>query len=188
MRKLKLQMQVSVDGFVAGPKGELDWMIWDWDDELKSYVNELTDPVDTILLGRKMADGFISHWSNVLKNPKDPEYTAAKKFVYTPKVVFAKTLNESKCENTTLATGELKDEISKLKKQKGEDIIVYGGAGFVSSLVRNDLIDEYNLFINPAAIGKGKTIFKDVETAVKLKLVKSKAFDCGIVMNCYTPK
>ena len=61
MRTLKLQMQISVDGFVAGPNGELDWMEWNWDDEIKNYVNELTDSVDTILLGRKMTEGFISH-------------------------------------------------------------------------------------------------------------------------------
>ena len=188
MRKLKLQVQLSVDGFVAGPKGELNWMVWDWDDELKKYVTDLTDSIDTILLGRKMTDGFVSHWSNVLKNPQGPDYTAAKKFVHTPKVVFTKTLNESKWENTTLATGELKDEISKLKKQKGKDIIVYGGAGFVSSLIRKGLIDEYHLFINPVAIGKGMTIFKDSETMTNLKLVESKAFDCGIVMNFYKPK
>ena len=71
MRKLKLQVQMSVDGFVAGPNGELDWMVFDWDDELKNYVTEITEPVDTILLGRKMAGGFISHWASVAADPQD---------------------------------------------------------------------------------------------------------------------
>jgi len=61
IRKLKLQMQISVDGYVAGPNGEMDWMVWDWDDELKKYVEQLTVTIDTILLGRKMVDGFVSH-------------------------------------------------------------------------------------------------------------------------------
>ena len=81
MRKLKLQMQLSVNGFVAGPKGEMDWMTWAWDDELKKYAGELTNSFDTILLGRKMTDGFISHWSNVLNDKNSPDYNAAKIFV-----------------------------------------------------------------------------------------------------------
>src|SRR5918992_3990171 len=87
MRILKLQMQLSLDGFVARPNGALDWMVWDWDDELKKCVDEITEPVDTILLGRKMAGGFISHWTNVVNNSNDPDHVSGKKFVETPKVV-----------------------------------------------------------------------------------------------------
>ena len=72
LRKLKLQVQMSVDGYIAGPNNEMDWLVRDWDDNLKKYVNELTDSVDTILLGRKMTDGFISYWSNVMSKPDDP--------------------------------------------------------------------------------------------------------------------
>ncbi len=187
MRELKLQVQMSVDGFVARTKGELDWMMWDWDDELKNYVIELTDSIDTILLGRKMTEGFVSHWSNVVKSPDDPSYSFAKIMVDTPKVVFSKTLNKSEWENTSIAKGDLVDEIKKLKNQKGKDIIVYGGASFVSSLIKEGLIDEYHLFINPSAIGKGMTIFNDVNSKLNLELVKSKAFDCGIVVNHYEP-
>jgi dihydrofolate reductase len=189
MRKLKLQVQISVDGFVGRPKGELDWMTWELDDELIKYINNLTDSIDTILLGRKMTEGFISYWTDLVTNkPDSPEYSFAKKMVGIPKVVFTKTLNKSLWENTVLAKGALIDEINKLKKQDGKDIIVYGGAGFVSSLIKNNLIDEYHLFTNPTAIGKGMTIFRKVEDKFNLKLVKSKAFDCGIVVNHYEPK
>jgi dihydrofolate reductase len=185
MRKLKLQMQISIDGFVAGPNGELDWMTWNWDHELKKYAGELTNSFDTIILGRKMTDGFVSHWTNVTQNPDDPLYAAAKIFVDTPKVVFTKTLNESKWANTTLATGDIVKEVNKIKNQNSErDIIVYGGAGFVSSLIKNNLIDEYHLFVNPTAIGTGLEIFKDVEK-FSLKLADSKKFDCGIVVLKY---
>lgn len=187
MRKLKLQIQMSIDGFVAGPNGELDWMTWDWDDELKNYVEELTDSVDTILLGRKMTEGFISHWSNVATDPNNPEYAAAKKFVDLPKVVFTKTLNKSDWKNTILAKGDLSEEVNKLKRQDGKGIIVYGGAGFVSSLIQNNLIDDYHLFINPVAIGKGMAVFKTLESKLNLKLARSRAFDCGIVVNHYEP-
>ena len=186
MKKLKLQMQISVDAFVAGPNNEMDWMVWNWDDDLKHYVNELTDSVDTILLGRKMTDGFITHWSNVVKNSEDPAYPFAKKMVDKPKVVFTKTLEESAWENTKLAKGQLSDEINKVKKQNGKDIIVYGGAGFVSSLIREKLIDEFYLFVNPAILGKGLPIFKSVEEKQNLKLVQSISFACGIVLLNYT--
>ena len=92
MRKLKLQVQLSVDSYIAGPNGEMDWMIWNWDDKLKNYVFELTDPVDTIILGRKMTDGFVSYWSDVMTKPDDPFYAFAKKMIETSKVVFTKTL------------------------------------------------------------------------------------------------
>ncbi|OGU30542.1 MAG: deaminase [Ignavibacteria bacterium GWA2_35_9] len=186
MRKLKLQVQMSVDGFVARTNGELDWMKWDWDDELKNYVNQLTDSADTILLGRKMTDGFISYWSNV--KLESEEYRFAKQMVDYHKIVFTKTLDKSNWENTTLAKGDITDEVNKIKKQNSKkDIVVYGGAGFVSSLIKNNLIDEYNLFINPTAIGKGLEIFKDVDSKLSLKLKKSTAFDCGIVVNQYQP-
>ncbi|MDZ7626040.1 MAG: dihydrofolate reductase family protein [Ignavibacteriaceae bacterium] len=102
MRKLKLQVQITIDGFVACPNGELDWMQWNWSDDIKKYVTELTDSVDTILLGRKMTDGFISHWTSVTADPNNEEYDSAKKFVDYPKVVFTKTLDKSQWVNTTI--------------------------------------------------------------------------------------
>ena len=193
MRKLKLQVQMSVDGFIAGPNGEMDWMVLDWDDKIRNYAFELTEPVDTILLGRKMTDGFISYWSDVMTKPDDPSsidrsHAFAKKMIDTPKIVFTKTLKKSQWPNTDIATGDLTDEISKLKNMKGKDIIVYGGASFDSSLIRAGLIDEFHLLINPIAIGNGLTIFKDLSEIQKFTLVKSIAFDCGIVLLHYEPK
>src|ERR687891_1819352 len=185
MRILKLQMQLSLDGFVARPNGALDWVVWDWDNELNKCVDEITEPVDTILLGRKMAGGFISHWTNVVNNPNDPDYASGKKFVETPKVVFTKTLDKSEWENTAIATGDLADEVSKLKNQDGKDIIVYGGANFVSNLIRQGLIDEYYLFVNPVALGSGMTIFNNVDNRLNLNLVEAKDFSCGIALLHY---
>ena len=185
MRKLKLQVQISIDGFVGGPNGELDWMTWDWDDESKNYVDELTKSCDTILLGRKMTDGFVTHWENYMDKPGTEEYPFAKLMVDYPKYVFSKTLGESKWNNTTLE--RTTDKIDELKKQDGKDIVVYGGADFVSSLIKENRIDEYNLFVNPTAIGKGLRIFGDGEQRLKLELIESRAFDCGIVLNKYIP-
>ena len=182
MRKVKLQMQQTANGFVGGPNGELDWMEWNWTDDIKKCVNELTDSSDTILLGRKMTDGFVTHWENV--KPEDEEYPFARKMVDTPKVVFSKTLEKSLWNNTTLAKGNLGDEINALKNQKGKDIVVYGGAGFVSSLIEEGLIDELNLFVNPSTIPEGLIIFKK---RTNLKLTGSQSFQCGIILLQYVP-
>ena len=188
MRKVKLQVQMTVDGYIAGPNGEMDFMVFDWDTKLKNYVEELTEPVDCIILGRKLAEGFIPYWANVAASPENPEVAAGKKFTDTPKVVFTKTLDKSIWDNTVLAKGDLTQEINTLKKQTGNDIIAYGGATFVSALIKHQLIDELHLFINPTVIGKGMAIFKEVESLQRLTLVKSTAFECGIVVLHYEPK
>lgn len=186
MRKLKLQMQMTLDGFVAGTNGEMDWMVWDWDDELKQAVADLTESVDTILLGKNLAQGFIPHWTKVADDKNHPEHSAGQKFVNTHKIVVSKTLTKSDWPNTTLANGDLVQEINKLKQQEGQDIIVYGGGAFVASLITNELIDEFNLFINPAINGKGIAIFSECQQPQKLKLEHSKAYPCGIVAVRYT--
>jgi dihydrofolate reductase len=188
MRKLKLQVQMTVDGYIAGPNGEMDWVTFNWDDALKQYVTDLTEPVDCIVLGRKLAEGFIPHWAGVAADPDNPEVTAGQKFTDTPKVVFTKTLDKSAWDNTVLAKGDLVDEIAQLKKQAGQDIIAYGGATFVSALIKQGVIDEFHLFINPAAIGNGMTIFKELDSKQNLTLVKATSFDCGIVVLNYEPK
>jgi len=176
---------MTVDGYIAGLNGEMDWMTYNWDDQLKNYVQELTDPVDCIVLGRKLAQGFIPYWAS---KPEGEDIKGVDKLNNTPKVVFTKTLDKSEWDNTVLATGDLVDEINKLKKQEGNDIIAYGGATFVSALIKHGLIDEYHLFVNPTAIGKGMTIFNDLESIQNLTLVKSTSFDCGIVVLNYVPK
>ena len=185
LRKLRLQVQMSVDGCIAGPNGEMDWMVGLLDDEIIKYSHKITEPVDTILLGRKMTDVFISYWLNVMNKPDDPWYAFAKRMIEIPKVVFTKTLNKSEWINTSIATGDLIEEVSKIKSQSGRDIVVYGGATFDSSLIKEKLIDEFYLFINPVAIGNGMTIFKNLNEIQKYTLIESKAFECGKVLLRY---
>jgi len=185
MRKLKLQVQVTVDGFVAGSNGQLDWMTFDMDEKLLAFINHLTDTSDTILLGRKMTDGFTTYWENVTTHPESPEYEFAQKMVRIPKVVFSRTVTEVKGQNVRVENGQLVDAVNRLKSQPGKDIVVYGGATFVASLIENRLIDELNLFINPIAIGAGLRIFSQ---RTPLTLVTSVAYSSGIVVNTYTPK
>lgn len=182
MRKLKLQVQMTVDGFIAGPNGEMDWLTFNWDPELNQYVKNLTESVDCIVLGRKLAQGFIPHWA---ANPEREDPLGVAKMNQTPKVVFTRTLERSEWDNTVLAKGGLVEEITALKNQPGNDIIAYGGATFVSALIQHGLIDEFHLFINPAALGSGLPIFTERQ---ELTLLKSTAFACGIVVLCYEPK
>jgi dihydrofolate reductase len=185
MRKLKLQVQMTVDGYIAGLNGEMDMMNFNWDNELIKYVKEITEPVDCIVLGRKLAQGFIPYWAS---KPEGENTSGIDKMNNSTKIIFTKTLDKSEWDNTVLAKGDLVDEITKLKKQDGKDIIAYGGATFVSALIKQGLIDEFHLFINPTAIGNGMTIFKELDSKQNLTLVKSISFDCGIVVLSYKPK
>jgi dihydrofolate reductase len=186
MRKLKLQVEISVDGCIAGPNNEMDWLISD--DEIMKYIDNIADSVDTILMGRKMVDEFVPYWTEVANKPNDSWNAFAKKMIEIPKIVFTKTLTKSNWINTEIAKGDLNDEITKLKSQDGKDILVYGGASFDSSLIKEKLIDEFYLFVNPIVLGSGKAIFKDLKEIQKLTLIESKVFDCGLVLLHYEVK
>jgi dihydrofolate reductase len=186
MRKVKLSIQMTINGYVAGPNGENDWMTWNPDDEFLQFINSHFDSSDTMLLGRKLADGFIKHWENAVD--QNPAHPFAKKIVDMPKVVFTKTLDESTWNNTTLAKGNLAEEIAALKKQNGKDIAVVGGASFVSSLIKEGLINEYHLIVNPAAIGSGMTIFNSLDGIQKFSPIGSKLYSGGKIVLSYKPK
>src|SRR4029077_4821770 len=182
MRKLKLQVQLTVDGFVAGPEGQLDWMTRNLDEGVIGRIVQITDSSDTILLGRGMTDGFIKYWEAVQAD--SPEYVFARKMVDTPQVVFSKTLTRVEGKKVRVENGALVQAVNQLKAQRGKDIVVYGGATFVSALIEHDLIDELNVFVNPVAIGRGMRIFKDRKA---LRLTGSQQYPSGIVINTYQP-
>lgn len=193
MRKLKLQIQVSVDGYIADKDGKTDWMIWNWgpewtwDDQLRSDFIALKSTVDTVLLSRKMAEeGFISHWASV--STESPQYPFAKNISAAHKIVFTKTLSESSWPNTELAKGKLSDELTKLKNQVGKDLIVYGGASFVASLLKENMIDELYLYVNPIVLGDGLKLFKNTADRLSLTLKSARSYDCGMMVSHYTVK
>ena len=188
MRKLKLQMQVTLDGFNStGSNDEQKWVTWAWE-EIKQYVLDLADSADTEIIGRKLAIDYIPYWLDIYTKPEDPMYEVAKIKAKQKKIVFTKTLDKSIWDNTELAKGDLKDEINKLKSQEGKDIIVYGGSSFVSSLIKEGLIDEFHFFVNPIAIGKGVSAFQELANWQELKLQKVITFNSGLVLLHYNKK
>lgn len=178
---------MTINGYVGGPNGENDWMTWNPDDEFLEFLNSHFDSTDTLLLGRKLATGgFIDYWENVASS--NPDHPFAKKIVTTPKIVFTKTLEASSWNNTTLAKGNLAEEIADLKRQDGKDIAVIGGAEFVSSLIKEGLIDEYHLIVNPTAIGSGMTIFNSLDRIQKFTPTAAKLYSGGKIVLSYKPK
>jgi len=181
-------VQISVDGYVGGPNGELDWRTWNWDDKLKAFAYPLRDVCDTILLGRKMAEVFIPHFEDTVNNlqPKNADKALDEKFAYAnrmvsmPKIVFSKTMKTFDGKNVSVENGDFVTAIKNLKSREGKDIIVYGGAGFVSSLIKEGIIDEFNFFVNPVMINKGLRIFDLLEHRQKLSLISATPYECGI--------
>lgn len=184
MRKFKLQVQTTVDGYMGGPNGEMDWMKFPWTDDLSSYIAALSEPVDCIVLGRKLAEGFIPAWAS---GPPGETQEAIDFMNNTPKVVISDGLTESPWENAEVAGGELTEIVAKLKARPGGDIITYGGATLVSSLIAKDLLDELHLFVNPTAIGTGLPVFGSGDYQ-RLDLVNAQPFECGIIALHYAPR
>jgi len=195
MRKVKAEVQVSVDGFMADERGRTDWMVWNWgpdwtwDAALRQYHTDLTTTSDCVVLSRTMAtDGFVNHWQAVAADAASPQATFARHIGEIRKIVCTRTLQQSVWPNTEIANGSATDTVAQLKREVGKDIIVYGGANLVASLIEAQLIDEFHLFVNPTALFSGKTIWMRGETPLHLKLESCTAFDCGVAVHKYVPR
>ena len=184
MRTFKLQVQTSVDGYMAGPNGEMDWMAFPWTDDINAYIGALDEAVDCIVLGRKLAEGFIPAWK---AGPPGEDQASIDKMNNTPKVVISNSLTESPWENAVVAGGDLGETINGLKGQAGGDMIAYGGGTLVSALIANDLLDELYLFVNPAVLGAGMPVFPNRSAHQRLRLITAQPFECGITALHYQP-
>ena len=187
MRKLLMQVNMTLDGYVARPDGKTDWM-WlssEKDEKGLQRVIDLAESCDTILMGRKMSHEFLDYWEDVVDNQHDnPMYTLAQLMVNLRKIVFSRTQKNIKGRNVTVENGDLATVVKALKQQPGKNIMVYGGASFVSSLISLSLIDEFYIFLNPVAIGEGLPIFKEQKI---LKLESTTSYKNGKVLLKYLP-
>lgn len=185
-----LQVQVSADGFVCSPDNEMSFMKWDSSNDMIEYMEAIWGKMDMVIMGSGMSRDFMPHWQAKAELPEDKEHKWGKLFTKIPKVVFSKKLNAGSPEvadwkNVSFADGDLVEEVNKLKRNAGRDIVTYGGASFGASLVQHNLIDEYYLFYHEIAIGKGKSPFAAVDNKLELKLVEAKAFECGTAVMKY---
>jgi dihydrofolate reductase len=184
MRKFKLQVQTTIDGHMAVPEGEPGWPSVPFTEDVYAYMYALMESVDTIVLGRKIADEFITAWASEIE---DEPQALIDWINNAHKVVISRSLTDSQWDKVDVLRGNIVESVNKLKAQPGGDLIAYGGVELVSSLVANDLLDDLYLFVNPVAIGDGRPVFGDLDGHRRFRLVDARAFDCGVVALHYQP-
>lgn len=183
MRKIFVFENVTLDGFMAGPNGEIDWAVRD--DEVTQYSQEGQDSIDTFLFGRVTYDMMANFWPTPAGRSANPVF--AESLNNTPKIVFSTTLKKADWQNTEVVKELTKEEILNLKQLPGKNMMIFGSGTIVEQLTKLGLIDEYQLMVNPVVLGKGKPLFKDTTGKINLKLVKTKTFKSGIVLLRYQP-
>jgi dihydrofolate reductase len=184
MRKIILAMEMSLDGFIEGPNGEMDWLI-NKEEDWKEMFKDL-ESVDTYLLGRKMYPGYAAYWRSALTNESSPkdELRYAKLADKSQHIVFSKTLTTVEWKNTRIATDPLA-EINQLKKQPGKDMVIWGGAELAATLINLGLVDRYRITLNPTILGGGKPMFNNIAQRRKLKLLESRPMKSGATILWY---
>ncbi len=180
MRKIVVFMHTTLDGFVAGPNGEMDWI--NVDEELFDFAGQQTDRADTALYGRVTYEMMDSYWPTAGDEPNASKHDIKHSQWYNSvtKVVVSKTLRESDLKNTKVISSDLSNNINKLKQQQGKNILIFGSPTTCHALMSFGLIDEFWLFVNPVVLGNGIPMFKGVEN-MKLKLIESNQCQSGVV-------
>jgi dihydrofolate reductase len=178
MRKLIYSMGVSLDGFIAGPQGEIDWSAPD--EELHRFHNQQTRELGAQLCGRRLYEEMV-FWETADENPSAAEYVLefARIWKNLPKIVFSKTLEKVE-GNARLVRDGVAEEVAKLKEQPGKDLSV-GGAGLASTCMRLGLIDECRLFVSPVVLGGGTPYFPPLDERINLELVETRTFGSRVI-------
>ena len=182
-RKIIFQMMVSLDGYFEGPDKELDWHLVD--DEFNEYAGELLDSVDAILFGRVTYQLMADYWPTEAAKHESP--AIAKKMNALHKIVFSTTLAQAQWHNTTLIKDDALKEVSKLKRQHGQDLVIFGSSDLAVSLIDSALIDEFRILINPVVLSGGKSLLKGMKSRLDLDFISAKVFGSGLVMLRYRP-
>lgn len=187
MRKLILSANITLDGFMAGERGELDWHFSHWNGELMEDALEQLRGIDTILIGRVAYDNMSTHWPKAEKSKmcSSTELEFAQTMNRVEKIVFSKTLTKTSWNNTTLKSDIIPEEIQRLKKLPGKDMIIWGGVTIASAFLEKNLFDEYRISIAPVVIGKGISISKEISRRLRLRLLNTRIFSNGVVTITY---
>ena len=183
MRKMIYSMLVSLDGFIEGPDHNLDWHIID--EELHQYINDQQAETGMFLYGRRMYETMSAYWPTADSDPALPGFALefARIWKDMPKIVFSKTLDKVEW-NSRLVRQVAAEEMLKLKAQPGKDLAI-GGANLAATFMRLDLIDEYQLFIQPVVLGSGTPFFPVLDGKINLSLVETHRFNTGVILLRY---
>lgn len=173
-------MHISLDGFVAGPNGEMNWI--KVDQEIFDFVGKRISESDTALYGRVTYQMMENYWPTAADKPDATKHDIehSKWYKNAHKIVLSKTLNASGLANTTIINGNIADSLNEIKNQPGSDILLFGSPSATHALIQLGLIDGYWLFVNPVILGQGIPLFKDIKEKTKLKLLSTRSFTCGV--------
>ncbi len=185
MRSLILHMHISLDGFVAGLNGELNWITIN--EEIFDFVGMMTDKADTGVYGRKTYEIMQAYWPTAADKPNATKHDKEHAVWYknSAKIVLSKTMNDESFSNTSFIKENIRDYFNQLKNTKGKNMIIFGSPSAAESLLTEGLIDELMLFVNPIILGKGISLFQKNNETIKLKLIESKVFECGVILLHY---
>jgi dihydrofolate reductase len=185
MRKLVSFFHVSLDGYVAGLNGEMDWI--KVDDEIFEHVGDRINDSDTALYGRVTWQMMEGYWPTAADQPNASKHDIEHAAWYrkAEKIVLSKSMQGEQLPNTTFISEDVEHRIKAIKQQDGKEILIFGSPSATHSLLQYDLIDEFWLFVNPILLGEGMPLFKNVPGTTQLTLVSSKTFTNGVVSMHY---
>lgn len=188
MRRLALFMHVSLDGFVAGPNGEMDWI--KVDDQMFEYAGQRTNESDTALYGRVTYQMMEGYWPTAADQPNATKHDIEHSTWYNKvdKVILSKTMEGQQLPNTIIISNDIEHRVKALKQQAGKEIVIFGSPSASHTLMQHGLIDEFWLFVNPILLGQGIPLFKNIQQTTELKLVTTGTFESGVVCLHYQKK
>lgn len=179
MKKIILDLATTLDGFIEGPNGEIDWCIMDDDMDFDGFLSN----IDTIFYGRVSYDSWGNYQPDAKASPEEIKLWEAvhskKKFVFSSQV--------RDDQNATFINTDIVEKVEEIKRQGGKDIWLYGGAGLIKTFIQSNLIDIYRISVHPVALGSGKPLFEDMKERLNLRLLKTNAFRSGVVQLIYEP-
>ena len=180
MRKLISFMHISLDGFVAGPNGELNWV--KVDEEIFDFVGNRISEGDTAIYGRVTYQMMENYWPTAGDKPNASKHDVehSKWYSKVHKVVLSKTLNAEGLSNTKIISDKITERINEIKQQSGEDILLFGSPTATHSLIQLNLIDGYWLFVNPIILGQGIPLFAGIKDKINLILLTTRRFSSGV--------
>ena len=173
-------MHISLDGFVAGPKGEMNWI--KVDQEIFDHVGKRISETDTALYGRVTYEMMENYWPDAGKNPNASRHDIehSKWYNNAQKVVLSKSMKDADLPNTTIISDNLSGSINEIKQQPGKEILLFGSPSATHVLNQLNLIDGYWLFVNPIILGQGIPLFVDIKEKINLKLLTTRQFTSGV--------